>query len=825
MKKLLSFGCLAVLFAGLSDSQSPSQKLAPAAASAATSHSAALLPVAEQHAFVKQYCVACHSDKLKTGNLSLQSADLDHVSADPDTWEKVSHKLRAGMMPPSGMPRPNRAVMENFRASIEASLDRAALEKPNPGATALHRMNRTEYTNSIRDLFSLDIEADNLLPADDSSEGFDNIADVLGVSPALLERYLTAAAKISRLAVGDPETSTAATTYKARGDLSQNDQMEGLPLGTRGGLKIRHTFPLDAEYDFKVSLLKGNYGWWGEAEKGEQLEVSINGTRVKLMDLPSHVFYYMRPTDPAAKQQRGFQTPTLEFRLPMKAGPQEIAVDFIQRDNAGVDDLFERFKAAGTNDLNLGIQHGFTTFPHVESVDITGPYSATGPGDTPSRHKIFICQPTAERDEIPCAKKIINNLTRRAYRRPVTDADTELLLSFYQSGRNKGSFDTGIEMAVRRILADPQFVFRFERDPANLPAGAVHRISDLELASRLSFFLWSSIPDDELLNTAIAGKLKDPAVLQREVKRMLADERSEALVSNFGGQWLYLRTLKESAPDSLAFPDFDDNLRQAFQRETELFLQSVIREDRSVLDLLDANYTFVNERLAKHYGIPNVYGTKFRRVAVMDDNRRGLLGQGSILLATSVANRTSPVVRGKWILENILGSPPPLPPPDVPPLKEATPGAAVTSVRERMEEHRANPVCASCHKLMDPIGFALENFDGTGQWRDTDLGFKINPAGQLVDGTKVNGPASLRQALLSYPDAFIGTMTEKLLTYAVGRELHSYDMPVVREITRDVARNGNRFSSLIIGIVKSAPFEMRVKAADGPAEAVKVATR
>jgi len=779
-------------------------------------------------ALLNQYCVTCHNDKLKTGNLALDKVDVEHVSADAETWEKVVRKLRAGMMPPAGLPRPAKPVMSAFLAGLETSLDRAAAVKPNPGAPALHRMNRGEYANSIRDLIAVNIDAANLLPADDSSEGFDNIADVLGVSPALLERYIGAAAKISRLAIGDPDTSPTAATYKARGDLSQNDQIEGLPAGTRGGMLIHHTFPLDGEYNFRVALLKGNYGWWGEAAKGQQIEVTVNGERVVLEDLPSHVYYYMRPSGPAAQGRGGAGggTPSVQFKLAMKAGPQTIGVDFIKPDAAAVDDIFQRFDAAGTSELNLGYQHGFTTVPHVASLDITGPYNATGPGDTPSRRRIFICHPTSEADEIPCARKIISTFARRAYRRPVTDPDLEDLLSFYQSGRNKGAFDTGIEMALMRVLADPEFVFRYERDPAGLPAGASHRVSDLELASRLSFFLWSSIPDDELLDLAIQGKLKDPAVLERQVRRMLADSRSQALVTNFAGQWLYLRELKNSSPDSLTFPDFDDNLRQAFQRETELFFQSIVHEDRSVLDLLNADYTFVNERLAKHYEIPNVYGNEFRRVTLENDARRGLLGQGSILLVTSVANRTSPVARGKWILENILGSPPPLPPPNVPPLKENAVGTAVASVRERMEEHRSNPVCASCHKLMDPIGFSLENFDAVGHWRDIDSGFKIDASGQLVDGSKLDGPASLRKALLSYPDAFTGTMTEKLLMYAVGRELHYYDMPVVRAIMANAARNNLRFSSIVMGIVKSAPFQMRVKPADHvPAGTVTAALR
>jgi hypothetical protein len=507
------------------------------------------------------------------------------------------------------------------------------------------------------------------------------------------------------------------------------------------------------------------------------------------------------------------QNAHLDLRLRMQAGPQTITVTFLKRTSAALDDIVDK-PPASTRDLNVGVQYGYTSVPHLASVDIIGPYKATGPGETPSRGRIFTCHPASASEEVPCAKQILSALARRAYRRPVTDTDLEPLLGFYQSARNKGTFDQGIEMALRRILADPEFVFRFERDSAVVPPNGIYRVNDLELASRLSFFLWSSIPDDELLDLAGQGKLKDRAVLEQQTRRMLKDPRSSALVSNFANQWLYLRELKNSVPDTASYPDFDDNLRQAFQRETEMLFESILREDRNVFDLLNADYTFVNERLAKHYGIPNVYGPDFRRVPV-DENRRGLLGQGSMLMVTSNANRTSPVQRGKWILENILGSPPPLPPPNVPPLKENTAGAGGQSVRERMEEHRSNPACAACHKIMDPIGLSLEYFDGIGQWRTSDEGYKIESAGELVDGTKIDGPASLRKAILGYGDVFASTMTEKLLTYGAGRELHYYDMPVVRSITHEAARNDYRFSSLILGIVNSAPFQMRTALARG----------
>jgi hypothetical protein len=661
-----------------------------------------------------------------------------------------------------------------------------------------------------------------MLPADDSSNGFDNIADVLGVSPALLERYVSAAAKISRVAVGDPEISPLDVTYTVKGDLSQTSTVDGLPMGTRGGTAIRHNFPLDGEYLLKLSLQKLSFGQvFGSSAEGEMLEVTLNGERVKLYQLDDMPYFFMRDKpgqpiplgplkDPSAERLRMSPNINMEFRLKVKAGPQDIGVAFLNTSYVANEDLVHR-PGASTFDSNNGMQYGYYTVPHLGKVDITGPYNATGSGDTPSRRKIFVCRPTSSADESACAQKIISNLVRHAFRRPATDNDAELLLSFFQEGRKKGSFDAGIEMALRRILADPEFVFRFETPPANVKPGEAYRLSDLELASRLSFFLWSSIPDDQLLDTAIQGKLHEPAVLDRETRRMLKDPKANALVHNFAGQWLFLRDLKSTNPDSREFPDFDDNLRQSFVRETEMLFESVLREDRSVLDLLDADYTFVNERLAKHYGIPGVYGPDFRRVTVPSDARRGLLGQGSMLLVTSNANRTSPVQRGKWILENILGSPPPLPPANVPPLKESVVGVKPTSVRDRMEEHRNNPVCAACHKIMDPIGLALENFDGTGHWRSTDSGFSIDPSSQMVDGTPLDGPSSLRKALLSRSEAVVGTMTQKLLMYGIGRETKYNDMPVVRAIMRGAEPNRYKFSDLVLGVVRSAPFQMRVK--------------
>jgi hypothetical protein len=728
--------------------------------------------VSPDRALLNQYCVGCHNEKAKTAGLMLDKLDLDHPGQNPEAWEKVVRKLRAGMMPPAGMPRPDRATLDTWTVKLETELDRAVAAKPNPGSTGLHRLNRTEYTNAIHDLLAIDVDGSTVLPADDSSEGFDNIADALAVSPALIERYVAAAGKISRLAVGNLLITPSTVTYRVPADLPQSEHVEGMPLGTRGGMLVRHTFPLDAEYAIKVRARSAGIGVGGAGASGEELELVLNGERVKLAT-----------------------GGTVDAKIPVKAGPQDIGAAYVRKSPPGADEIWQVF--AGNSS--------------VSSIAITGPLNPTGPGDTPSRRRIFVCHPSSEADEAACAKKILSTLALRAYRQPPSGADLDTLLSFYQAGRKNGSFDTGIEQALARVLVDPRFVFRFERDPAGVAAGGAYRVSDLELASRLSFFLWSSIPDEELLGLAIQGKLHDPAVLEKQTLRMLADPRSGALVTNFGGQWLYLRELKSARPEAR---EFNDNLRQAFRRETELLLESIVREDRNVVDLLNADYTYVNEALAKHYGIPGIKGSRFKRVTLQDDARRGLLGQSSFLLVTSVANRTSPVSRGKWVLENLLGTPAPLPPPNVPPLKENEGAQQPTSVRQRMEEHRTNPVCAACHKIMDPIGFSLENFDLIGTWRATEGGVQIDPSGQLVDGTKLDGPASLRQALLSRSDVFVQTMTEKLLTYGTGRALKYYDMPVVRSITREAARNDNHFSSLILGVVKSDPFQMRVKAGD-----------
>jgi hypothetical protein len=773
-----------------------------------------------ERALVDKYCVVCHNDRAKTGGLTLEKIDFGNIPANAETWEKVIRKLSVGAMPPAGMPKPGAADVNSLVSFLETSLDKAYAANPNPGHATLHRLNRTEYANSVRDLLALDVDASTLLPPDDESYGFDNNADVLGVPPALLERYVSASRKVSRLAIGDPTQGAVAQTYRARPDLSQDKRVDGLPLGTRGGLLIHYNFPLDGKYTIKVVLARNTVDVIRGLEEAHQIEILVDGARVFLASVGGTSDTEALVKNPA--EARMMIEARLQARVPVKAGPRTVAVTFLQKDAAEDDYILEPFLRTTLDPVNEA------GLPHVDTVVISGPYNATGPGDTPSRRKIFVCHPAHASEEVGCAKKILSNLARRAFRRPVNPNDMETLLSFYQAGRNHGdgSFDAGIERALRLILASPEFVFRFERDPGTVAVGSSYRIDDLELASRLSFFLWSSIPDDELLNLAEAGKLSDPATLKSQVRRMLADPRSQALASDFAAQWLYLRNLKNFAPDPNEFPDFDDNLRQSMLTETEMFFASIVNEDRNVLDLLNANYTFVNERLAEHYGIPDVYGPRFRRVALSDEARRGLLGQGSVLTVTSYATRTSPVLRGKWILTNILGTPPPAPPPNVPALKENNEGGKVLSVRERLEEHRKSPACASCHKIMDPLGFALENFDAIGQWRaKSEDGAPIDASGVLLDGSKVDGPNTLRAALMSRPNVFVSTLTEKLMTYALGRGVDYNDMPSIRAIVAHAASDQYRFSDLIAGIVKSPEFRMKIKTApDAASPVVKTAS-
>jgi mono/diheme cytochrome c family protein len=724
-------------------------------------------------ALLTQYCVTCHNARAKAGGLTLDPTEITQIDRHAETWEKVIRKLQTGMMPPSGAPRPGRPSIDGFVTALQTQIDRAAAAKPFAGTPALHRLNRAEYSNAIRDLLALDVDAASLLPPDDSAAGFDNIADVLGVSPALIEGYATAAAKISRLSVGGPNLGLDRVTYRAAGNLSQEDHLDGLPLGTRGGMIVRHTFPLNADYDLQIG--PGRSGGIGAVvtARAQDIDVTIDG----------------QPVDLQGKTQ---------VRLPVEAGPHTIAVALVKKSHVDGAD---------------GVYDAPTRAPGISQITIAGPFNARGPGDTPSRRRLYVCTPKAAAEEAACATKILNTLATRAYRRPVPQSGPEMetLLGFYRIGRESGSFDSGIQRAVARVLVDPNFLFRFEREPANVPPGTLFRLSDLELASRLSFFLWSSVPDDELRDAAVRGQLKNPAVLERQVRRLLADPRADALVNNFAGQWLFLRELKNVRPDS---PDFDENLRRSFQQETELLFRTIVREDRPIIDLLDADFTFVDERLAKHYGMEGIRGSRVRRVPLAaNDPRRGLLGHGSVLTVTSAANRTSPVVRGKWVLDNLLGMPPPQPPPGVETnLEKDAAQVKVTSLRQRLEIHRANAVCASCHKVMDPIGLTLENFDHVGKWRTADGKTPIDATAQLVDGTKLDGPLSLRRALLERSDVFATVATEKLLTYASGRAVQYQDMPAVRAIIRDAARDKYRFSSLVLGIVKSTPFQMRTKA-------------
>ncbi len=755
-----------------------------------------------EQALVNKYCVGCHSDKLKTGQLSLEKLDVANPVTHAETWEKVIRKLRVGAMPPQGMPR-DVAALDKFASYLETSLDKAVAAKASPGRATLHRMNRAEYANSIRDLLKLDIDVSGMLPPDDESYGFDNNADVLGVSPSLLEQYVNASSKIARLAVGDPNITVVASTYRTRPDLSQLNRMEGMPLGTRGGLLVTHNFPLDGEYTFRLLLARNTVDVIRGLEEESEVEILVDNARVFLTKIGGK-----EDTDAITKNPITFlddMNKRLTARVQIKAGPHKVAATFIKKNGAEEDYILQPFLRSTLDPVNEA------GLPHLENLTIAGPYNATGVSATPSREKIFTCTPKQTSEEVACARQILTALARQAYRRKVTDRDLEPLLSFYQASRNRGNtFDQGIESGIRMILSDPQFIYRFEPEPTNLANGAIYQISDTELASRLSYFLWSSLPDETLLALADQNKLHEPATLEQQVRRMLADPKSDALVDNFASQWLYLRNIKNTFPDPQEFPNFDDNLRQDLRTETKMFLSSIFREDHNVLDLLNADYTYMNERVARHYGVEGIYGPRFRRVKVADE-RRGILGQASILSVTSYTTRTSPVLRGKWILSNLLNTPPPPPPPDVPALSENKAGVTPKSVRERMELHRANPACAVCHKIMDPLGFALENFDATGRWRSMDAGNKIESSGVLLDGTPVDGPVSLRTALMKRPNVFATTFTDKLMTYALGRGLDYNDQPAVRSIVRNASTNEYKFSSIVLGIVNSVPFQKKQK--------------
>jgi len=792
-KSFLLAAALAVVWSGLvvSEAAGP-QTPVPAPAVAAPPSTRAVLD---------QYCVTCHNQRLKTGQLSLEGLDAAHPAAQPEIWEKVVRKLQSRAMPPQGARRPDEVTYRRLQAALEGELDAESAAHPNPGAPVLHRLNRSEYANAVRDLLDLDVDVTSLLPPDDSAYGFDNISDVLGVSPSLQEKYVSAAMKIAAVAVGNPDITAGSDTFRIRQDLSQDQHIDGLPLGTIGGTAVRYTFPLDGDYVFQAKLYRTNLNIVRGLEYPHDVEIAIDGKRVYLAtiggreDLES---LFDKPTDTGdAVDAR------LRVRVPVTAGPHDVTVAFVEDAPGSEPVRLQPFLRSSIDNFDWAGR------PHMQTFTITGPFNATGPGDTPSRRRIFSCRPKTVQAEPACAERILSTL-RRAYRAPVEPIDMQRVMKLYREGRRNATFEAGIETALQRILAAPKFVFRVERDLPNATPGTPYRISDVELASRLSFFLWSSIPDEELLKVAEAGKLKDPAVLEAQVRRMLADERARALVDNFAGQWLQLRNVRNVQPNSDLFPDFDDNLRQAFKTETELFFESIIKEDRSVVDLMTANYTFVNERLARHYGIPDIHGTRFRRITLTDERRFGLLGKGSVLAVTSHAERTSPVVRGKWVLDNILGAPVPPPPPDIPQLKEKVEGEKPKTMREQMAEHRTQPICASCHKVMDPIGLSMENFDVVGAWRSDDDGNKIDASGELGDGTKVDGVVTLRKALMAHPEVFVRTITEKMAIYALGRGLDAHDMPSIRAIIRESADQGYRFSSIVLGIVRSTPFTMRV---------------
>jgi hypothetical protein len=756
------------------------------------------MPVGSQQALVTKYCAGCHSDKSPSGGFSWTKINLSDPAQNAQMSERVIRKLNAGMMPPAGSPRPDAASTKSLVSAMETAIDRAASAKPFAGAPELHRLNRTQYRNSVRDLLGLDMDVSSLLPPDEMGRGFDNISDALSVTPALVQGYVRAASKISREAIGDTKVAPTMSMYTVPKVVNQMRHVDGAPWGTRGGTSVVHNFPTDGEYNFKLTFyydyLETLFGQSLPSNlQGQEIEVSVDGARVAIFKI-----------DPNIPETKNVLTTE---KVKVAAGPHRVSAAFIAKFDGPTEDQFRQVEQTMV-DVSAGVP-GLIALPHLQSMTIAGPFIVTGVSETPSRRKIFTCIPTSAKDEPACAEKIVTALARQAFRRPVTDADTEFLMNYYVEGSKEGGFENGVRMAVQAIIANPKFIFRFEKSPSNVPPGRNYRISDLEMASRLAYFLWSSIPDEPLLTLAAQGKLKDPAVLEKEVRRMLSDRRSEALVDNFAFQWLRLQSVKEADPDSGIFPNFTRNLGQSMTKETKLLFESIMREDRNVVELLTANYTFVDEVLAKHYGIPDVLGSSFRRVSVKDPNRFGLLGHSSILTLTSLANRTSPVNRGKYVMEVLLGVAPPAPPANVPPLMENVDNQKALSVRERLAEHRKSSACSSCHNMMDPIGLSLENFDAVGLWRSKDSGFPVDPSGQLYDGTKLDGPVSLRNAILGHTDSFIGSFTENLLAYGLGRLIDYQDMPTVRSIVRDAAKNNNRFSSFILGVVKSTPFQMR----------------
>ena len=759
--------------------------------------SAGPAPASSQRQFLDRYCATCHNERLKTGGLSLVQVDLPRLGAQPELWEKVVRKLHTGVMPPPSLPQPSEADRRALLTWLETSLDAASAAKPNPGRTeTLRHLNRTEYQNAIRDLLALDIDAASLLPADESGHGFDNVT-VGDLSATLLNRYITAAQKISRLAVGSTQSSLQSDTISLPADLTQEDQLPGLPIGTRGGMATSYTFAQDGEYEIQISLMRSLEGIVSGLREDRPHELLV------LLDRePVQTFTITK----AALGGETLNEKALKARITVKAGPHNLAVTFVKEGSSLIDTPRQ------PTESRFNDRRHPRTVPAIDQVSVTGPYSPKGAGSTPSRQRLFVCRPTGpdQAQEETCAATILSTLMRRAYRRPIAKGEVDGPMTFYRKGRAEGDFDAGITMALSAVLTNPEFLFRVESDPKKVAPSGVYRISDLELASRLSFFLWSSIPDDELLDAAVRGKLSQPGELEKQARRMLADRRSFNLATNFAGQWLRLRNIEAVSPSANLFRDFDDNLRQAFRQETELFFDSVLREDRSVRTFIRADYTFLNERLAKHYGIPNVYGSRFRRVTLSPESKRGgLLRQGSVLSVTSYATRTSPVLRGVLVLRNILGAPPPSPPPNVPALDEST-MAANLSMRQRLAAHRSNAVCASCHRTIDPVGFSLENFNAVGQWRDLEVDERpVDASGAVPGGGEFRGIDGLEDALLARPELFVTTLTENLLTFALGRGVKYYDAPAVRKIVRDSEKDGYRFQSLLLGIVKSVPFQMR----------------
>jgi len=776
-----------------------------------------------------RYCITCHSTRLKTGGLVLEGLDLANVGGAPDTWEKVARKLRTHEMPPPGLPRPDGDTYDRATAALEAALDASARVNPNPGRVLVHRLNRTEYANAVRDLLALDVDARSLLPADDpDQQGFDNVASVLSVSPRLLENYLAAAGYVSRLAIGDRSLPTVENTYKIPTALVQDDRTsDALPFGSRGGVSIPYQFPLDGDYRINVRLRRQLYLYLIGMGEPHQIDIRLDGALLKRFTIGGEGKGRTAPEgfagntqgDPEWEVYMHTADDGLTVTVPVAAGAHDVGVSFVKRhwEPEGILQPPQRGFARTTNELYFGE-------PSVDIVTIAGPYTARAPVDTASRRAVFSCRPDAGSSDESCARAILSRLARRAYRRPVTERDLATLLGFYRTGEAEGGFEEGIQRALRRILASPSFLFRIEREPAGAAPRTVYRVNDLDLASRLSFFLWGSIPDEALLDAAIAGTLSTPAGLEQQVRRMLADRRSDALVDNFASQWLTTGKLTGVVPDVDAYPEFDENLRDAFRQETRLFVRSQLREDRGVSELLTANYSYINERLARHYGVPNIYGSHFRRVTFADARRGGLLGQGSILTVTSYPNRTSPVLRGRWLLDNILGAPPPAPPPDVPPLKESADGRP-RSIREQMEAHRKNPSCAVCHVRMDPLGFSLENFDALGKWRTSIDTLSIDASAALPDGTTFEGVTGLRQLMASHQEDFARTFTQKLLAYALGRSIEPSDLPAIRQIARNAAAGGYRWSSLIMGVAGSTPFTMSTTRGAEPAPVSTTAAR